>query len=61
MKIIIDVPESATQGKPWDYAGVVRNDLDRGGAAIVSGDGGSLTPIQSAWVTFEIGGRTTAV
>lgn len=61
MKIIIDVPESATQGKPWDYARVLRNDLDQGGAGIISGDDKSFTPIQTEWVTFEIGGGTSGV
>jgi hypothetical protein len=56
MKIIIDIPESATQGKPWDYARVLRNDLDREGAGIISGDNSSFTPIRSEWVIFEIGG-----
>lgn len=61
MKIIIEVPESATQGKPWVYARLLRDDLDRGRAAIVSGDGLSFTPIMTEWVTFEIGGGISAV
>lgn len=61
MKIIIDVPEDATQGKPWNYARILRQDLDNGRAAIVSGDGLSITPIQSDWVTFEIGGGVSGL
>jgi hypothetical protein len=61
MKIIIDVPESATQGKPWDYARVIRFDLEQEGAGITSGDGNSFTPVRSEWVTFEIGGGVVKV
>lgn len=61
MKIIIDVPESATQGRPWDYARIIRTDLDRDGAGIISGDNNSFTPIMSEWVTFEIGGGVSGV
>ncbi len=61
MRIIIDVPESATHGRPWDYARILRQDLEQEAAGISSGDDRSFTPIRSEWVTFEIGGHVVKI
>lgn len=61
MRIIIDVPEDATQGKPWDYARQLRDILDAGRAGINSSDHTADAPIRSEWVTFEIGGGIAGI